>query len=151
MQPTDCRLGREGYKVWYGKPTLATRRTSVVFLPGCGVATDTSAKGTELSRPRKPGDVPPSASQRSYVMVRSWASGEGGDLGYDAVRDSPPALAFRLLCACGYKVRCEVLRYGECLGEIAFFDDKEASTTQGEQLWNCPRCHDRLTLPGLRS
>ena len=73
------------------------------------------------------------------------------DLGYDVTRDGPSALAFRLLCACGYKVRCEVLRYGECLGEIAFFDDKETSTSQGEQLWDCPHCQNRLALPGLRS
>jgi hypothetical protein len=83
--------------------------------------------------------------------MRSWTGGEGGDLGYDIARGSPPALVFRLLCACGYKVRCEVLRYGESLGEIAFFDDKGASTTQGERLWNCPQCHDRLALPSLRA
>jgi hypothetical protein len=151
MHPTDCRLGREGYKVWHCEPTLATRRAEVVFLPGCGVATGTPAKGPGLSPPKEPGDVLPTSSQRSYVLMRSWTNGEVGDSGYDFARDSAPALAFQLLCACGYKVRCEVLRYGECLGEIAFFDDKEASTSQGERLWDCPRCHDRLALPSLRS
>lgn len=147
MQPADCWLGREGCKIWHGE---ATRHAGVV-LPGRAVATGTSAKGTGLSPANKPGDVLRTASQRSSVLMRSWTSGEGGDPGYDVVRDSPPALAFRLLCACGYKLRCEVLRYGECLGEIAFFDDKEASTTQDERLWDCPRCHDRLALPSLRS
>jgi hypothetical protein len=151
MQPTDCRLGSEGYKVWYDKPAQATRRAGVVFPPDCGVATGIPEQGTGLSRPKKPSDVPPIASQRLFVLMRSWASGERGDLGYDVTRDSPPGLVFRLLCACGYKVRCEVLRYGESLGEIAFFDDKEASTTQGERLLDCPRCHDRLTLTSLRS
>jgi hypothetical protein len=151
MQSTDCWLGREGRKVWYGEPTLATRHTGVVLLPGHAVATGASANGTGLSPPKKPGDVPLTASQRSSVLMRSWTGGEGGNPGYDVVRDSHPALAFRLLCACGYKLRCEVLRYGECLGEIAFFDDKEASTTQGERLWDCPRCQDRLALPSLRS
>jgi hypothetical protein len=83
--------------------------------------------------------------------MRSWAGSEGGDLGYENAPDTPPALAFRLLCACGYKVRCEVLRYGECLGEVAFFDDMEASTTLGERVWDCPECRDRLALPSLRS
>jgi hypothetical protein len=151
MQPTDCRRRREGYKLWHGEPTLATRRAGVVILPGRGVATGTSAKETGLSPPKNSGDVRTTASQRSSVSMRSWTSGEGGDPGYDVARDGPPALAFRLLCACGYKLHCEVLRYGECLGEIAFFDDKEASTTQGERLWDCPRCHDRLALPSLRS
>ncbi len=83
--------------------------------------------------------------------MRSWAGREVGDLGYDAAPDSPPVLVFRLLCACGHKIRCEILRYGECLGEVAFFDDKEASTTQGERVWDCPQCRDRLALPSLRS
>jgi hypothetical protein len=95
--------------------------------------------------------VPPTASQRSSVLMRPWAGGEGGDLGYEIMRDNPPELALRLLCACGYKVRCEVLRLGDGLGEFAFFDDNEASTTHGERLWDCPRCHDRLSIPNLRS
>jgi len=59
--------------------------------------------------------------------------------------------AYRLLCVCGYRVRCEVMRYGESLGELVFFDDKESSMTRGERVWYCPGCHDRLGLPGLRS
>jgi len=59
-------------------------------------------------------------------------------------------LAQQLLCACGYKVRCGIMRYGESLGELVFFDDNEVSVTQGERVWHCPGCHDRLDLPGLR-
>lgn len=58
--------------------------------------------------------------------------------------------ACRLLCVCGYRVRCEVMRYGESLGELVFFDDIESSTTRGERIWHCPGCHDRLGLLGLR-
>ena len=60
-------------------------------------------------------------------------------------------LVRRLLCVCGYKVRCEVMRYGEGLGEFVFFDDKEASLIRGERVWHCPGCHSRLGLLGLRS
>jgi len=59
--------------------------------------------------------------------------------------------ASRLACACGYRVRCEVMRYGENLGELVFFDDKEASSTWGERVWHCPGCNDRLGLLGLLS
>jgi hypothetical protein len=48
-------------------------------------------------------------------------------------------------------VRCEVMRYGENLGEFVFFDDKEASTTWGERVWHCPGCNDKLGLLGLLS
>lgn len=59
--------------------------------------------------------------------------------------------ACRLLCACGYGLRCEVMRYGENLGEFVFFDDKEASSTWGERVWRCPGCNDQLGLLGLLS
>jgi hypothetical protein len=54
------------------------------------------------------------------------------------------------LCACSYKVRCEVMRYGEQLGEVMFFDDEKASVTRGEQVWYCPGCRNRLGLTSLR-
>lgn len=60
-------------------------------------------------------------------------------------------LARRLMCMCGYKVRCEVMRYGDGLGEFVFFDDNEASLTRGERVWYCPGCHRRLGLLDLRS
>lgn len=59
--------------------------------------------------------------------------------------------AYRLLCACGYRVRCEVMRYGEGLGELVFFDDTESSMTKGERVRDCPGCHDQLGLLGLRA
>lgn len=58
---------------------------------------------------------------------------------------------YRLLCKCSYKVRCEIMTYGERLGELAFFDDEEASSTQGERVWNCPGCRGPLRLPDLQS
>ncbi|MBA2712471.1 MAG: hypothetical protein H0U55_02820 [Rubrobacteraceae bacterium] len=76
-------------------------------------------------------------------------SDQRGNLGLDGHRANPWS-ACRLLCVCGYRVRCEVMRYGESLGEFVFIDDKEASTTWGERVWNCPGCHDRLGLLGLR-
>ena len=39
---------------------------------------------------------------------------------------------------------------GERLGELTFFDDEEASVTQGERLWYCPGCRSRLGLLSLR-
>lgn len=83
-------------------------------------------------------------------------------LGWPPVGDQRPNLALdgqqgnvrsacRLLCACGYGLRCEVMRYGENLGEFVFFDDKEASSTWGERVWRCPGCNDQLGLLGLLS
>jgi hypothetical protein len=59
--------------------------------------------------------------------------------------------AYRLLCKCSYKVRCEIISYGERLGELAFFNDEETSSTQGERIWNCPGCRSPLRLPDLQS
>src|ERR687898_535598 len=49
-------------------------------------------------------------------------------------------LAADLLSGCSYKVRCEVMRHGERLGELTFFDDEETSVTQGERVRYCPGC-----------
>lgn len=59
--------------------------------------------------------------------------------------------SYRLLCKCSYKVRCEVMSYGERLGVLTFFDDEETSSTQGERVWNCPGCHSILRLQDLQS
>jgi hypothetical protein len=67
---------------------------------------------------------------------------------HDERTDSGPSC--NLSCACGYKVRCEVLRYGDGLGEIAFFDDQETSVTYGERVRYCLGCQDRLSIAGLR-
>jgi hypothetical protein len=80
-------------------------------------------------------------------------AGEGSqrpDLALDGQQGNARATC-RLLCSCGYRVRCEVMRYGESLGEFAFFDDKEASTTWGERVWHCPGCNDKLGILGLLS
>ena len=58
---------------------------------------------------------------------------------------------YRLLCKCNYKVRCEVMSYGERLGVLAFFDDEETSATQGERIWNCPGCRSTLRLLDLQA
>lgn len=65
-------------------------------------------------------------------------------------RGTPSKGAYQLLCECSYKVRCEVVHYGERLGELAFFDNEEASTTWGEQVVYCPGCRSRLGLQALR-
>jgi hypothetical protein len=62
--------------------------------------------------------------------------------------DSEPSCS--LSCACGNRVRCEVMRYGDALGEIVFFDDQESSITYGERVGYCPGCHDRLSIASLR-
>ena len=54
------------------------------------------------------------------------------------------------MCECSYKVRCEVMRHGEQLGELTFIDDEEASVTQGERVRYCPGCGSRLGLLSLR-
>jgi|SRR5215213_7732688 len=70
--------------------------------------------------------------------------------GLDAGWDSLGA-TYQLLHSCGYKVRCGIMRYGDGLGGLVFFDDKEASITRGERVSHCPGCHDRLGFVGLRS
>jgi hypothetical protein len=71
-------------------------------------------------------------------------------VGTRAKRDEATGWAYRLLCECRYKVRCEVMRYGEQLGQLTFFDDEEASPTQGERIWFCPGCRSRLDLLSFR-
>src|SRR5215213_6245694 len=45
-------------------------------------------------------------------------------------RSGAPSKTYQLLCECSYKVRCEVVRHGERLGELTFFDEEEVSVTQ---------------------
>jgi hypothetical protein len=75
---------------------------------------------------------------------------QGHGFGFGGEREDSWS-AYRLLCACGYAVRCEVTHYGERLGGLVFFDDKDASMTRGERVWHCPGCHGLLGLLGLRS
>jgi hypothetical protein len=65
-------------------------------------------------------------------------------------RSGASGRVYRLLCECSYKVRCEVIRHGERLGELTFFDDEEASVTQGKRVRYCPGCRSRLSLLSVR-
>lgn len=47
--------------------------------------------------------------------------------GLGVQRSGAPDRAYQLLCECSYKVRCEVVRHGERLGELTFFDEEGAS------------------------
>jgi hypothetical protein len=60
-----------------------------------------------------------------------------------------PGLTYGFACACGYKVRCGVARYGVQLGGLIYFDDENSSRTWGEKVRQCPGCNNRLDLPGL--
>jgi hypothetical protein len=75
---------------------------------------------------------------------------EGRSIDAGVEQGGAPNRAYQLLCECSYKVRCEVMRHGERLGELTFFDDEEASVTQGERVWYCPGCRSRLDLLSLR-
>jgi len=55
-----------------------------------------------------------------------------------------------LSCTCDHKVRCEVMRHGDGLGEIVFFDDEQTSATLGERVGYCPGCQERLSIANLR-
>lgn len=87
------------------------------------------------------GDPPPS------VPMSPWPTDAEG-LGVQ--RSGAPSKTYQLLCECSYKVRCEVMRHGERLGELTFFDDEEASVTRGERVWYCPGCRSRLSLLSVR-
>jgi hypothetical protein len=81
------------------------------------------------------------------VPMRPWSADAEG-LGVQ--RSGAPSRAYQLLCGCSYKIRCEVMRHGERLGELTFFDDEEASVTQGERVRYCPGCRSRLSLLSVR-
>lgn len=91
------------------------------------------------------GDSP--LSDRFSVPMRPWPTGAEG---LSVQRSGAPNRAYQLLCECSYKVRCEVMRHGERLGELTFFDDEEASVTRGERVWYCPGCRSRLSLLSVR-
>jgi hypothetical protein len=74
--------------------------------------------------------------------------GRGTEIGAKQVEATE--WAYQLFCECGYKVRCEVIRHGQQLGQLTFFDDEEASATRGEQIWYCPGCQNRLDLLSFR-
>lgn len=71
----------------------------------------------------------------------------GGEENPDpAVERRRTELSYRLSCGCGYKVRCEVVSYGDGLAVLEFFDDEETSATRDEKVWRCPGCQSRLGL-----
>jgi hypothetical protein len=86
-------------------------------------------------------------SDRFSVRMRPWPTDAEGP---SVQRSGVSNRAYQLLCECSYKVRCEVLRHGERLGELTFFDDEEASVTRGERVWYCPGCRSRLSLLSVR-
>ena len=49
--------------------------------------------------------------------------------GLSVQRNGAPNSAYQLLCECSHKVLCEVMRHGERLGGLTFFDDEEASAS----------------------
>jgi hypothetical protein len=49
--------------------------------------------------------------------------------GLSVQRNGAPNSAYQLLCQCSHKVLCEVMRHGERLGGLTFFDDEEASAS----------------------
>ena len=113
-----------------------------------GAAVDTPASGAKARSARQRGRVAAAAVRPPpRPMMHPDKQGRresGGELeGFWS--------AHWVLCACGYKVRCEVARYGECLSELIFFDDSDASMTRGERVRHCPGCQRFLSLSILRS
>jgi hypothetical protein len=59
------------------------------------------------------------------------------------------AEALTLQCHCGYAVLCEVERWGERVGTLAFSDHDPSSETYSQRVNNCPGCGEHLELPRL--
>ena len=55
-----------------------------------------------------------------------------------------------LLCACGYRLLCEVRVEGAHLGLATYLDDGPQSETRGQRVRLCPGCGDELSLHLLR-
>lgn len=53
---------------------------------------------------------------------------------------------FRVSCNCGRPVRAGVLRGGERLGTLFFFDEKDGVTCDAERITCCSGCGTRLDL-----
>jgi hypothetical protein len=102
---------------------------------------------TDLSSTNGQDRLRSSAIWQSSVPLRPRPTYEGRSV----ERGGATGRTYQLLCKCSYKVRCEIMRHGEQLGEVTFFDDEMASVTRGERIWYCPGCHSRLGLPSLRS
>ena len=97
----------------------------------------------ETSRMPRPVTRPP------RVPMRHYGGEEGQGLVLDDGGGRSPGMTYGFVCACGYKVRCGVSRYGDQLGGLVFYDDEKTSQTWGEEVRRCPGCKGRLDLPGL--
>jgi hypothetical protein len=56
-----------------------------------------------------------------------------------------------LLCACGYRILCEVRAEGQRLGFAMYLDDGPESEGRGQRVRLCPGCGDELGLHLLRA
>jgi hypothetical protein len=52
-------------------------------------------------------------------------------------------------CPCGHGIFCRIVREGERLGTVVFFDDEVTSETHGERIERCARCGQKLELHRL--
>src|SRR5215212_5020813 len=99
---------------WRTPPREFTSRGSVPLRGG---------DATALTHPRR---IQTSCRQRNRIIgdsplsipMRPWPTDTEG---LSAQRSGAPDRAYLLLCECSYKVRCEVMRHGERLGELTFF------------------------------
>lgn len=60
-------------------------------------------------------------------------------------------MSMTLSCLCGFSVACELVRQGERLGILSFFDGEVASSTYGERIEHCPGCSQKLALYNVRA
>ena len=58
-----------------------------------------------------------------------------------------------LRCACGHAILCEVMRLGERLSTLTFFDNEATSETHTERVESCPGCGEQLEflMPFLKN
>jgi hypothetical protein len=54
-----------------------------------------------------------------------------------------------LHCLCGHSISCQVLREGERLGSLVFFDEEPTNSTYGERIEHCPKCGRKPALHRL--
>lgn len=52
-------------------------------------------------------------------------------------------------CTCGHDIFSSIVRAGERLGTVVFFDGEVTSETHGERVERCPRCDQKLELHRL--
>jgi hypothetical protein len=114
------------------------------------VTNDTPPFGEEFSFAEKTGCLSSDAIESPSVLMKSLPEDDKKRNRGLLIEPGNLELSYRLLCVCGYKLHCEVMYYGERLGELVFFDDDETSKTRGKRIWYCSGCNERLDLLGLR-